>query len=40
MHQLNIIHRDLKTDNILYKENGEVKIADLGLSTFLNDERR
>ena len=38
MHRKNVLHRDIKADNILYKENGEVKIGDLGLSIFLNKE--
>ncbi|EGR27117.1 protein kinase domain protein [Ichthyophthirius multifiliis] len=32
IHQKNIIHRDIKTDNILFNNQGEFKIADFGLS--------
>ena len=39
MHSKNILHRDLKSENILCNEKGEVKLADLGLSVFLTDER-
>ena len=37
MHRNNVLHRDIKADNILCKTNGEVKIADLGLSVFLSE---
>ena len=32
MHKHNILHRDIKSDNILCRANGEIKIADLGFS--------
>ena len=35
MHQKNILHRDIKSDNILCSEKGDIKIADLGLSVSL-----
>lgn len=32
MHRLNIIHRDLKIENILFDYNGIVKLCDFGSS--------
>ena len=37
MHAKNVLHRDLKSDNILVRPTGEVKIADMGFSVFLSD---
>ena len=39
MHELNILHRDIKSDNIFCKSSGEVKIADLGASVCLTKEQ-
>ena len=38
MHKEHVLHRDIKSENILIRKNGDIKIADLGLSVFLNEE--
>ena len=38
MHQKNILHRDIKSDNILCSSDGQIKIADLGFSVFLTQQ--
>ena len=35
MHQSNILHRDIKAANILCRSNGDIKLADLGVSTYI-----
>lgn len=40
MHSQDVLHRDIKSDNILSNSNGEVKIADLGFSAFLTDDQQ
>ena len=37
-HQQNLVHRDIKPDNILVSDRGEVKIADFGLARSVEDE--
>lgn len=38
LHELNIIHRDLKTANVFIGQNGYVKIGDLNVSKVFKDE--
>ena len=35
MHERRIIHRDIKSDNILFSNTGELKIADFGTAVNL-----
>lgn len=35
LHAKNVLHRDIKSDNILFKVDGTIKIADLGFSVKL-----
>ena len=39
MHKKNILHRDVKCDNILFNADGQIKISDLGFSVSLTNER-
>lgn len=38
-HQSNLIHRDVKPANLLVNSRGQVKVLDLGLARFLNEEQ-
>ena len=40
MHNRNVLHRDIKSDNILYSANGDIKITDLGFSCFLSEQEQ
>ena len=39
LHNLNIVHKDLKPKNIFLCDNGDIKILDFGLSSFVNDKQ-
>ena len=40
MHRKNVLHRDIKSENILSSKDGEIKIADLGFSKPVSPERK
>ena len=40
LHAQNILHRDIKAENILHRKNGDVKLADMGLSVFLTTQEQ
>lgn len=37
IHERNIVHRDLKLQNVLMTANGEAKVMDFGLSKMFDD---
>ena len=39
MHKRHILHRDLKSDNILYNVDGEIKLADFGCAAQLTQQK-
>ena len=38
MHDQGILHRDIKSDNVLCRSDGDIKLADLDISVFLTEE--
>lgn len=40
MHRMNIIHRDIKSDNVLLNMNGNIKLADFGYTVQLTELKR
>ena len=37
MHDNDVLHRDIKSANILHSKNGDIKITDLGLACYLSE---
>ena len=40
MHSKNVLHRDIKSDNILFKPTGEIKLGDFGAAVYLGEDDR
>ena len=40
LHWKDVLHRSLTTDNILFRPNGDIKIADMGFAVLLNEQER
>lgn len=40
MHSQDVLHRDIKSDNVLSSSDGRVKLADLGFSKYLTNEEQ
>jgi len=40
MHQQNVLHRDIKIDHVFCGQSGDVKLADLGLQIFFNQQTK
>jgi len=40
MHQMGIVHRDLKLDNILIMNNSKIKLIDFGFATGCSDKEK
>ena len=40
LHKRHVIHRDIKSDNILFNAKGEIKICDFGFATQLTDTKK
>ena len=40
LHRRNIIHRDIKSDNILIKGNGDIKLGDFGYAVVLTQQQK
>lgn len=40
LHSKNIVHRDVKPDNLLIDENGDIKVCDFGWSTLLAENQK